>query len=104
MLAASGGILGVALAWAGWRAFMAISPAMPRLNESGIGVPALLFTFAAVLLATCASALVPAVLSSRRSVVEGLRRAGGAAAAATTGVSKPPVSPRSISASTRGRS
>jgi putative ABC transport system permease protein len=88
ILAASGGVLGVALAWAGWRAFTAISPSMPRLNESAIGIPALLFAFAAVLLATCTSALVPALLSSRRSVVDGLRRAGGAAAAAT-GLSKP---------------
>lgn len=88
ILAVSGGVLGVALAWAGWRAFTAISPSMPRLNESGIGIPALLFAFAAVLLATCASALVPALLSSRRSVVDGLRRAGGAAASAT-GFSKP---------------
>ena len=83
ILAVSGGVLGVALAWAGWRAFTAISPSMPRLNESGIGIPALLFAFAAVLVATCTSALVPALLSSRRSVVDGLRRAGGAAAAAT---------------------
>jgi predicted permease len=87
MLAVSGGILGVGLAWVGWRAFTAISPSMPRLNESGIGIPALLFAFAAVLLATVAAALVPALLSSRRSVVDGLRRAGGAAAA--TGFSKP---------------
>jgi putative ABC transport system permease protein len=88
ILAASGGIVGVALAWAGWRAFMAISPSMPRLNESGIGTPALLFALGAVLLATCTSALVPAFLSSRRSVADGLRRAGGAHSAAT-GLSRP---------------
>jgi putative ABC transport system permease protein len=88
ILAASGGIVGVALAWAGWRAFMAISPSMPRLNESRIGAPALLFALGAVLIATCTSALVPAFLSSRRSVVDGLRRAGGAASAGT-GFSRP---------------
>lgn len=83
VLALSGGVLGVALAWAGWRAFMAISPPMPRLDESGIGLPALLFALAAVLLATCVSALVPAWLSSRRGVADGLRRAGGAHSAVT---------------------
>lgn len=88
ILAGSGGVLGVALAWAGWRAFTAISPPMPRLDESGIGLPALLFALVAVLLATCVSALVPAWLSSRRGVADGLRRAGGAAAAAT-GFSRP---------------
>ncbi len=88
ILSASGGITGLALAWAGWRAFMAISPSMPRLNDSGIGMPALLFALAAVLLATCVSALVPAWLSSRRAVADGLRRAGGAHAAAT-GFSRP---------------
>jgi predicted permease len=88
ILAISGGVLGVALAWAGARAFAAISPSMPRLNESGIGTPALLFALVAVLVATGTSALVPALLSSRRSVADGLRRAGGAAAAAT-GFSRP---------------
>ena len=77
ILALCGGALGLAVSWAVRRAFVAISPDMPRLEESGIGTPALLFALAAVLLATCLIGLVPAIQSSRRSVLEGLRRAGG---------------------------
>jgi putative ABC transport system permease protein len=88
MLAIAGGTLGLAVAWAGRRAFVAISPSMPRLDQSGIGTPALLFALGGVLLATCAAGVVPALQASRRSVADGLRRAGGASAAAT-GFSKP---------------
>jgi predicted permease len=88
ILALAGGTLGLGLAWAGRRAFVAMSPSMPRLDESGIGTPALLFAFGGVLLATCAAGVVPALQASRRSVVDGLRRAGGGTAAAT-GFSKP---------------
>ena len=88
LLAAAGGTLGLGVAWAGRRAFVAVSPAMPRLDQSGIGAPALLFALGGVLLATCAAGVVPALQASRRSVADGLRRAGGAAAAAT-GFSKP---------------
>ena len=88
ILALAGGTLGLAFAWAGRRAFVAISPTMPRLDQSGIGAPALLFALGGVLLATCAAGVVPALQASGRSVVDGLRRAGGASAAAT-GFSKP---------------
>ena len=88
ILAIAGGTLGLAVAWAGRRAFLAISPSMPRLDESGIGAPALLFALGGVLFATCAAGVLPALQASRRSVADGLRRAGGASAAAT-GFSKP---------------
>jgi putative ABC transport system permease protein len=83
ILAVCGGLFGLALAWVARRAFVAVSPSMPRLDESGIGTPALVFALLAVLLATCITGLVPALQSSRRSVVDGLRRAGGASATAT---------------------
>lgn len=88
MLAFAGGAMGLALAWAGRRAFVSISPSMPRLDQSGIDAPALLFALGGVLLATSAAGVVPAIQASRRSVADGLRRAGGAAGAAT-GFSRP---------------
>ena len=88
ILAIAGGTLGLALAWVGRRAFVAISPAMPRLDQSGIGAPALLFALGGVLLTTLVAGLVPALQSSRRSVADELRRAGGARGAAT-GFSRP---------------
>jgi putative ABC transport system permease protein len=88
ILALCGGALGLALAWALGQAFVAVSPAMPRLDESGIGTPAALFALAAVLFATCLTGLVPAIQSSRRSVLDGLRRAGGPPTVATA-FSKP---------------
>jgi putative ABC transport system permease protein len=81
LLAFCGGGLGLGLAWAARRAFVAISPSMPRLDDSDIGAPALLFALAGVLLATTVMAIIPAVQSSRQGVMEGLRRAGGASSA-----------------------
>jgi predicted permease len=78
LLAFCGGGLGLGLAWAARRAFVAISPSMPRLDDSGIGTPAMLFALAGVLLAMTVMAIIPAIQSSRQGVMEGLRRAGGA--------------------------
>jgi predicted permease len=83
-LAACGGLLGLGLAWAARRAFVSISPAMPRLDQSGVDVPALIFALFAVLLATCVAGLTPALHSSRRSVLDGLRRSGGAPTTSTS--------------------
>ena len=83
ILAIAGGSLGLALAWFGVRAFVAVSPSMPRLDESGIGAPALAFALGGILLAACVTGLVPALQASRRSVADGLRRAGGASATST---------------------
>jgi predicted permease len=83
MLALAGGAVGLLFAWLGRRAFVAISPSMPRLEESGIDVPTLMFAIVGVLIATCVAGVVPALMSSRRSVADGLRRAGGAAGTAT---------------------
>lgn len=88
ILAVAGGTLGLALAWIGRRTFVAISPSMPRLDQSGIDAPALLFALGGVLLATCAAGLVPAFQASRRSVLDGLRGTAGGSSAAT-GFSRP---------------
>ena len=83
VLALCGGALGLAVAWIGVRAFVAISPEMPRLHESGIDSASVLFAIGGVLLATCMAGLAPVLHASRRSVLEGLRRTGGGAGTAT---------------------
>jgi predicted permease len=83
VLAIWGGVLGLVLAWVGVHAFVAISPGMPRLHEAGIDGAAVLFAWGGVLLATCMAGLAPMLHASRRSVLDGLRRAGGSAGAAT---------------------
>ena len=83
LLAIVGGALGLGFAWAARRAFVAISLPMPRLDESDIGAAALVFALAGMLIATSVAGLVPALQASRRSVVDGLRRAGGAPGTAT---------------------
>lgn len=84
LLAIAGGVLGLGLAWTCQRGFVAISPAMPRLADSGIGTPALLFALCAVLVATSAAGVIPALQASRRSVLDGIRRVGGSGATSTS--------------------
>ncbi len=83
VLALCGGVLGLAIAWAGVRAFVAISPNMPRLHESTIDGASVLFALGAVLLATCMAGLASVLHASRRSVLDGLRRTGTGAGTAT---------------------
>jgi predicted permease len=84
LLAIAGGCLGLGVAWACQRGFVAISPAMPRLADSGIGTPALVFAFCAVLIATSAAGTIPALQASRGSVLDGIRRVGGSGATLTS--------------------
>lgn len=88
LLAASGGVLGLGLAAAIQRAFVAVSPAMPRPIDTGFGAPAVLFALTGVLFATCAAGVIPAWQASRRSVLDGLRRVGGSGNTSTA-FSKP---------------
>jgi predicted permease len=83
LLAIAGGTLGLALAWAGSGGFVAISLPMPRLEESHLGVAGFGFALIGMLIATSAAGIVPALQASRRSVLDGLRRAGGAPAQGT---------------------
>ena len=87
LLATAGGALGLLLAWAGVRGFVAVSPAMPRLGESGIDAATLGFAAAAVALATCVAGVLPAWQASRRSVFDGLR--GGGPLTGSTSLSRP---------------
>ena len=84
MLAMLGGALGVALAWLGTRALVALAPAMmPRLGDVALDGRALVFAVASVILATLAFGLAPAVSVSRRDVADAMR--GGTRAAGTRG-------------------
>jgi putative ABC transport system permease protein len=88
VLAIAGGTLGLALALAGRRAFVAISPPLPRLDQSGLDTASLLFALGGVLLAACVAGVLPAVQTARRGAAGELRQSGGAAGAAT-GFSRP---------------
>ena len=77
VLSLIGGAAGLAFASWAFRAFVALSPKMPRLDEANIDYRVLGFTFVAVTLAALLSGLAPAVQCSRGSVSETLARAGG---------------------------
>lgn len=83
LLAICGGALGLGLAWLLRRAFVSVSPAMPRLAQANIGIPEIAFTLGSMAAATCLAGIVPALQASRRSVLDGLRRAGGPSYAST---------------------
>jgi len=76
LLAGAGGALGLIVAAAGSRAFVRISPQMPRLQETGIDLAVLAFAAATVIFATLVAGLVPAFQCSRGNVAEALSRAG----------------------------
>jgi putative ABC transport system permease protein len=77
VLSLIGGAAGLAFGFWAFRAFVALSPKMPRLDEASIDYRVLGFTCFAVTLATLLSGLAPAVQCSRGSVSETLARAGG---------------------------
>lgn len=73
VLAATAAALGTILALVGVRLLLTFAPAnVPRLEQSGINVPVLLFTFALSLLATLIFGLGPALHTSRRDPQEAL--------------------------------
>jgi putative ABC transport system permease protein len=77
LLAALGGALGVALAWAGLRVLTALAPAdIPRLDEVAIDGVVLAVTAVVVLATGVAFGLVPALQSSRPDVFAALREGG----------------------------
>ena len=81
LLAALGGVAGVALAWGGLRAMVALLPAaMPRLGEVALDGRVLLFALAATVGTGLVFGLVPALRVSRAnaSLMLGQRAYGGA--------------------------
>jgi putative ABC transport system permease protein len=79
-LAAVGATVGVAIAWAGLKAFVALAPSdFPRLDEAAINLRVLGFTAVVVLVTAALFALVPAMQASRIAMVEASRESSRSA-------------------------
>lgn len=77
LLAAVGGALGVALAWAGLRVLVGLAPAdVPRMDEVRIDALVLLVTSAVAIATGVVFGLVPALQASRPNLAESLRDGG----------------------------
>src|SRR5579883_682112 len=77
LVAGAGTVLGIALAYAGIRELIAISPAnLPRLDKISIDPAVLGFSIAAGLVAAILFGMVPALRASRPDVMQVLRGAG----------------------------
>jgi predicted permease len=77
LLALSGGLIGLLLAWWGINFLLALSPAgMPRLSEVGLDARVLVFTLAVSLLAGSIFGILPAVKASRVNLNEELKSGG----------------------------
>jgi len=73
VLATTAAAMGILLAFVGVRLLLAVAPAnVPRLEQSRIDLPVLLFTFTVSLVATVAFGLGPALHASRRDPQEAL--------------------------------
>ncbi|HST77888.1 MAG TPA: FtsX-like permease family protein, partial [Verrucomicrobiae bacterium] len=84
LIAASAGALGILLAFGGVRLLVAFAPAnVPRLEQSGIDLPVLLFTFLLSLVAAVVFGLGPALHAARRQPQEAL--ASGTRGATSSG-------------------
>jgi putative ABC transport system permease protein len=76
VLALAGGVLGIALAWAGLRVLLSIAPAnLPRLNETELSAPVLLFSIALSILTGIVFGIVPALHLSRSNLGDTLKDA-----------------------------
>jgi putative ABC transport system permease protein len=86
LLAATGAILGLLVAWAGIRAFIALSPPdMPRLAEVAIDVRVLAALIGATTLTTVLCGLAPSLHAARLGVAAALRSGGRSAAGSGAG-------------------
>ncbi|MGH7665533.1 MAG: ABC transporter permease [Gemmatimonadaceae bacterium] len=85
MLSLGGGILGLVLAYLGIRALIALNPAnLPRVDEIGIDVTVLVFTFAVAVVTGLIFGLVPAMRTSRADL-QGTLKEGGRSLAESGG-------------------
>jgi len=77
VLALLGGVLGLALAYAGLRVLIAMAPSgLPRLQEIGIDGPTLLFSLAVSLVASLLFGSVPVLKYAGKHLGTGLRQGG----------------------------
>jgi putative ABC transport system permease protein len=78
LLACCGSALGLALAWAGRSAVVALLPvATPRTGSIGVDLVVVLFTFGLAVLTALAFGAAPALIASRAGSFTGLRDGGG---------------------------
>ncbi len=77
VLAGAGGVLGLALAYAGIRVLPTLAPAdLPRMTNVSIDPVVLAFAVAACVVSAVVFGLVPAVRASRPNLIESLRAGG----------------------------
>jgi predicted permease len=77
LLALLGGALGVAMAVWGVDALLALSPAdLPRLDETSINIPVLVFTFAIAAMTGALFGLFPALQASKTNLTQSLKDGG----------------------------
>jgi len=77
VLAAAGGVLGLAVGWAGIRTVLAMQPdSLPRLETVGIDGYVLLFTAGASLLAACIFGATPALKAGSPNLANSLKDRG----------------------------
>jgi putative ABC transport system permease protein len=78
LLAASGGVVGLGLAWLELKGAAALNSAslIPDLDKAGIDFRVALFTFGVALIAALLAGVVPAVFTSRRAIALAMRSAG----------------------------
>jgi putative ABC transport system permease protein len=85
LLAAAGGVVGLALAWLGLRAIVHFMPyALPRLEDADVDARVLLFTLGIAVIATLAAGAFPAFAASRRDLASALRAGGRDAGESST--------------------
>jgi hypothetical protein len=76
-LAMLGGIVGIALAWAGLRLFIAAAPpGFPRLNELSLDLPTLAFTAVVSVLTALVFGIVPVIQASKCDLASSLKESG----------------------------
>ena len=73
-----GSLLGLGLAFAGLRLLLALAPDLPRLHETGIDLPVLLFTLGLAVLTGLLIGLIPMLKFARGQLNTGLREGGRA--------------------------
>jgi putative ABC transport system permease protein len=77
VLAAAGGVAGLAVGWAGIRTVLAMQPdSLPRLETVGIDGDVLLFTAGASLLAACVFGVTPALKAGSSNLANSLKDRG----------------------------
>ncbi len=84
-IAVIGGVLGTLLAWWTTKTFIALAPSVPRLQQTGLNVPVLLFALGVSLLSALIFGVIPAMRTSSVRPASALGGRGIARATRTAG-------------------